>query len=204
MKKFFKIALTFFLSASIFFGCSYFYLYNSLKKTEKAAEKKQENIPYYETPVSCGLHFLLPAGKEILIFLDFEERIAYIIDINKNAVAEEGYAGYGFDYDFHVDYAVLSALIDRLGGIDLTVNNEPLRFTGVQVCDALCKNTSPEFPFETVFAVCERISQNGFSSDDFVFLIENSETTLTVPVCIYWQDYIKDMFADAVFVNWVN
>ena len=203
MKKFFKLALFFFLSASIFFGCSYFYLQKSLEKTQKPVEKSQENIPYYETPESCGLHFLLPAERELLIFLDFTEEMSYIIDIDKNNGGKYTYAGYSLDYDFSLDYSVLSEIFDRLGGLDLKSENETLRFTGVQVCDRLCTDSSKEFSYEVISAVCEKIAQNGFSNDDFVYLLENTDSTLTMPVCIYWQPYIEKMLANAVFVNWV-
>lgn len=201
MKKYFKTAMAFFLSAAMFFCCSYLYLNNSLKN-ERQADKKQQNIPYSETPENCGLHFLLPAGRELLFFLDFEQEISYIIDINKNTTYKNDYAGYSADYNFTLDYSVLSDIFDRLGGLDLVIENEELRFTGIQVCDLMCKNTGDDLSLKIVTAVCARLAENGFSGDDFVYLIENSDTDLKMPVCIYWEDRIKSIFSNAVFVNW--
>lgn len=203
MKKYLKLSLIIILSASVFFGCSYFYLYKSLEKNQKNVDNKQENVPYFETPENCGLHFLLPAGKELLFFLDFEKEIAYIINIDKPYNKAKEYLGYPLDYRFTLDYPVLSVVFDRLGGLELESEGEVLRLTGIQVCDALCRDTSGDFFRETVTAVCKRISQNGFSGEDFIFLIDNTETNLTVPACLYWQDYMSNMFTNAVFVNWV-
>ena len=203
VKNFLKSAFIFFLCASIFFGCSYFYLYKSLEKTKKVTGETEDKVPYYELPDNCGLRFFMPGEREIIISLDFTEEIAYIININKENGLKGSYAGYTVDYDFTLDYSVLSELFDRLGGLDLKNNGEELRFTGVQVCDRLCTNNSANFHFEVVCAVCERIAQSGFSADDFVYLLENSDTRLTVPVCIYWQPHLEKMFANAVFVNWV-
>ena len=203
MKKYLKTSFIIFLCGCIFFAGAYFYLNKNLESKNKAADTKKEDIPYSEVPENCGLHFLLPANREVLFFLDFEEKISYIINIYEKANYRSGYAGYSFDYTFTVDYSVLSALIDRIGGLDLISGEETLRFTGIQVCDCLCTNGSPEFYYEVTNSFCDRLAQNGFSGEDFVFLIENTETGLTVPVCLYWQEYIKDMFANAVFVNWV-
>lgn len=203
MKKYLKVGFVIFLGACVFFTASYFYLYGNLQSVEKAADTKKDDVPYSEIPENCGLHFLLPAGREVLFFLDFEKEISYIINIFENKGSEDNYAGYSFDYGFTVDYTVLSALIDRIGGLDLRCGDETLRLTGIEVCDALCKNSSPEFSFEVIVSFCDRIAQNGFSGEDFVYLIENTGTELTVPICLYWQDYVKDMFANAVFVNWV-
>ena len=201
MKKFLKTAFIVFLCGSLFFGGAYFYLYKSLENAQKPAGKTEENIPYYELPENCGLRFCLPGRKDMLIFLDFTEKIAYIITINKNISLKDGYAGYSADYDLTLDYPSLSELFDRLGGLDLESEGELLRFTGVQVCDGLCTDPSGEFRREVARAVCVKIGQNGFSSDDFAFLLSCSGTGLKMPVCIYWQPYLKEMFANAVFVN---
>ena len=39
----------------------------------------------------------------------------------------------------------------------------------------------------------EKISENGFSKDDFSYIIEYGNTDLTVPVCYDWEKYIKQM-----------
>lgn len=202
MKKYLKIALILFLSLTVFFGSSYLYLYKSLKSRQKPTDEKQEGVPYFETPENCGLLFYLPNENKVLFFLDFEQEMSYIINIYENDDIMGNYVGYPVDYRFEIDYHILSLLFDRLGGLDLGADGEARRFTGIQVCDIMCKNPPNEVLYEIVFQVCDRISQNGYNIDDFTFLIENSKTNLTVPVCFYWQDRIKKLFSNSVFVNW--
>lgn len=201
MKKYLKLAIIMFLSSCIFFGASYFYLYESLKNEEKAADIKQNNIPYSEISENRGLLFRIN-GKKVLFFLDFQQEISYIVNIDNNDDILDDYAGYPIDYKFDIDYYVLSSVVDRIGGLDLEIKNEILRYTGVQVCDIINTDYSPDIPLKIVSAVCKKISETGFSNDDFVFLIDNTNTALTVPECLYWQEYIKSVFANAVFVNW--
>lgn len=202
MKKYFKFAIILFLSGFLFFGASYFYLYSSLKSEQKAANIKEDNIPYAETPENRGLLFNLPGDKKVLIFLDFGQEISYIVNINNNNAILGDYAGYPIDYKFDLDYYVLSGIFDRLGGIDLEAQGELLRYTGVQVCDLINNGVSPDIPIKIVSSLCRKIYENGFSTDDFVFLIDNTNTALTVPECFYWQKYIKSLFSNSVFVNW--
>ena len=202
MKNYLKLAFILFLSASVFFGASYFYLYISLEKEQKAADSKQEKIPYLETPESKGLLFTTEDIKAVLFFLDFEGEVAYIINISNHSGIVDNYAGYRIDYSFGTDYYVLSSVFDRLGGLDLDIDGEYLRYTGVQVCDILAAEHSTDISLKIVTALCEKISENGFSTDDFIFLIENTTTNLTVPDCIYWQGMLKNIFSNAIFVNW--
>ena len=201
MKKYLKISIILFLSVTVFFGSSYLYLYQNLKGQQQPADEKQDDVPYFETPENCGLLFYLPNDHKVLIFLDFEQEISYIISINVDDVSDS-YVGYPIDYRFEIDYYLLSMLFDRLGGLDLSTDDELLRFTGIQVCDIICKNPTNQALYEIISQVCVRISQNGYTIDDFTFLIENSKTNLTVPVCFYWQDNINKLFSNAVFVNW--
>lgn len=202
MKKYLRLAIILFLSALIFFGSSYFYLYRSFENEKKAADIKEEKIPYGETPDNRGLLFNIGGDTSVLFFLDFNEEISYIIKIdNYNSTARD-YAGYPIDYKFDMDYYVLSSVFDRLGGLDLDIDGEVLRYTGIQICDILSAADVPDIPLKIITALCTRISENGFSSEDFIFLIENTGTSLTVPECMYWQRYMKSIFSNVIFVNW--
>lgn len=201
MKKYLRLAVILFVSVSVFFGASYLYLYNSLKSEQKAADVKEDKIPYDNTPENCGLLFVMPEDKKLLFFLDFRQEISYIINVENNGVSGD-FAGYPADYRFITDYYSLAAVIDRLGGIDMEIEGEVLRYTGIQVCDLVFKDCPSDIRFKAVSSLCERISENGFSNDDFAFLIENTKTNLKMPDCFYWQKYIKSIFSNSVFVNW--
>ena len=49
--------------------------------------------------------------------------------------------------------------------------------------------------------IFSKIAQNGFSKKDFLYVIENSETNLTVPDCYYWSDSIEAVCKTVVIVN---
>lgn len=201
MKKYLRLAIILFLSALTFFGSSYFYLYNSLENEKKTADIKEEKIPYSQTPENRGLLFNINEDKAVLFFLDFSKEISYIIRIDNHSNTVNDYAGYPIDYKFDMDYYVLSSVFDRLGGLDLDIDGEVLRYTGIQVCDIL-STAEPDIPIKVISALCAKISENGFSSDDFIFLIENTGTSLTVPECMYWQEFVKNIFSNVIFVNW--
>lgn len=198
LKKYFKTALILFLAMSVFFGISYLYLYKNMQYESKSAEKSEENIPYYDTPQNCGVVFLLENSVNILIYLDFEKEISYIIDMGGSVPKND--FGYTADYKIKLDYYTASSFIDRIGGIDIKTDGENLRYTGIQVCD--CVREDASFLPLVMKSVCEKISDVGISLEDLVFLIKNSDTDMTVPVCFYWPERLGSLFSNAIFVNW--
>ena len=159
MKKYLRLAIILFLSALTFFGSSYFYLYKSFENEKKAADVKEEKIPYGETPENRGLLFNIDKDTSVLFFLDFDEEISYIIRIDNYNSTAGAYAGYPIDYKFDMDYYVLSSVFDRLGGLDLDIDGEVLRYTGVQVCDVLSTADMPDITLKIITALCTRISE---------------------------------------------
>ena len=164
---------------TVFFVSSYLYLYQNLKTQQKPTDEKQESVPYFEAPENCGLLFSMPNENKVLFFLDFEQEISYIININKNDDIVDSYVGYPIEYRFEVDYQILSLVFDRLGGLDLSTAGELLRFTGIQVCDIICKNPPDGVLYEIVLQTCNRIAQSGYSIDDFTFLEDVAGNEIT-------------------------
>lgn len=202
MKKYFKLALVIFLCTSLFFVSSYFYLNYNLKNNQKTVDEKVEDVPYHKTPESCGLLIELPDDNNILFYLDFDRIILYIINIEENDEPTESYVGYPIDYRCKFDYYNLSLFFDRMGGIDLQTDDGVLRFSGIQVCDMISNGNSSEVSFDVINEICNKISKAGLTGEDFAFLISNCDTNLTMPVCLYWQEFMSQMFSGRVFVNW--
>lgn len=201
MKKFLKPALVVFLSGAIFFISSYLYLNSSLKSAEQQADKKAENIPFRQIPENCGLLTTLPNGKSMLFYLDFESEILYIINVYSHFENTNDYVGYPIDKKCNLDYYSLSLIIDRIGGIDIEGDGGFLRYGGIQVCDMISGDNSDELFYTLLDSFCEKIAQVGFFEDDFSYLISVCDTNLTMPICLYWSDYMSDMFSNVVFVN---
>ena len=95
----------------------------------------------------------------------------------------------------------MCGIIDRIGGIDLTFEEETLRYTGSQVIECLLKDNTNKVKRQIISQIFEKISKNDFSKDDFVYIIENSKTNLRLIDCIYWIGYLKDMSATVNFIE---
>lgn len=201
MRKFSKTAFIVIFCAALFAFSSYLYLSYSLKQSKKAADRKAEDVPYFNPPENCGVLLGLPSERSVLFFLDFEKEILYIIDVNTHFSESEAYVGYPVDFKCKADYYTLSLFLDRIGGVDFETEEGFCRLNGIQICDMIKTENSDEMRFNLVCAFCERVSQTGLTADDFVFLTDNCDTDLTMPVCLYWCDYMKGMFANPVFVN---
>ena len=202
MKRRFIVFMAALLSWSAFFLPSYFYLEKNLAGGQKTVEKPVYDEPYYEAPENRGLLFFPPDGGKILFYLDFTEKVSYIININSDNGEIVGFPDFSADYELHIDSAALSVLFDRLGGLDMNIAGETLRYTGEQLSDILKQGVSSEFRFDLVRAVCDKLAENGFTDSDFIFLVDNSGTSLDIPTCFGWRKHIRPLFSNAVFINW--
>lgn len=187
-----------FLSGIIFIGVGYSYLNRELKPTEN----KTESVPYYpEAPESAGVMFDI-CGDRTLCYMNFEDgSLNILFDTEETAVGDTLY-GYSVDYLIEGDYDLLSGIIDIAGGIEMENGEEVLRFTGVQVTDILSRTTDrEELRRKIIPKIIEKIRETGFQKADFLYIIENSNTNLTVPDCYYWSDYITDLCTNARIIN---
>jgi len=177
----------------IFIGSGYLYLSRELKP----AEKKEESVPYYQAlPDNAGL-LLDICGDRLLFYLNFEEKNIRIIFDSSETKAGDSLLGYPVNYVVNGDYNLLAGIIDCVGGVELHLGDETLRHTGVQVSDILSRTTHREDIIrEIIPSFFKKIQKNGFQKSDFLYIIENSDTNLTVPECYNWSDYIKELSSD--------
>lgn len=186
------------LSGIIFIGSGYLYLNRELETSEKPIE----SIPYYNPiPENKGIMFDI-YGDRTLIYMNFEEEtITAVFDYKNTTIGEKLY-GYSVDYLVEGDYDLLAGIINMAEGITLNISGENLRYTGVQVIDLLSRTDDnrdlKKIIIEQIFA---KLKTTGFSREDFLFLIENSKTTLTVPDCYHWSDYIVDLCKNFKILN---
>jgi hypothetical protein len=199
IKSFLTIIAIAFLSFSVFLGIGYFYLENNLKQ-----EVKQEtpSVPYYsEEPENVGIVVEISGWKNFF-YLDFyNKRLSIVFGVDLSDVDTQ-ILGYSIDHYIEADYSLLEGIIDIVGGIEVETDGEILRFTGVQITDMLSTTESrEESEKEIILKIVEKISKNGFHKEDFLYIIENSDTTLTVPICYFWSDYMKDICESVNLVN---
>lgn len=201
MKGIIKKILVIFVCGLAVFGASYAYLDYSFKQNAAAIEKKEYTVPYERTPQSRGIAFVFADGSALLAYLDFENTSIRLLDIEKFNDDTKIYSGYAVDYTAEMGYDLIEGIVDRVGGVNLTLDGETLRYTGVQVIDLISHGCDQHLKRQIIIGIFTQISKNTFSKDDFVYIIENSKTDLPMIECIYWVDYIKEMCNRVSYVN---
>ena len=196
-----KTAFVVFFCFLLFFGGSWAYLEMTLKSNESSVDTKDYTVPYDSAPDNCGLLLEAPLESRWLIFLDFEKERIMILEASALKSDSTEYLGYSVDYRIDADYELIAEIIDRVGGLELNINGTLLRYTGVQVCDLLCVNCSKDTKKQIFSTFFEKVSKNGFSKNDFAYVIDNSDTTLTMPICFDWPQRVSQMCRNISFVN---
>lgn len=186
-------------------GCSAFYIiggYLYLDSETKPAEQSTPSVPYYsEAPENVGIMFELGLQKTYC-FLDFYYKKLNVIYDAESFVGEDSIMGYPIDYKIKLDSDVYAEIIDFVGGIELENEEEILRYTGVQIVDMMTYSADyKKREREIIRKIIDKIGKNGFGRQDFLYIIENSETDITVPVCYYWSDYFKEICSSVNEVN---
>lgn len=186
------------LCGIIFIGSGYLYLNRELETSEIPTEP----VPYYNPiPENKGIMFDFH-GERILAFMNFEESsLNMVFDYYNTPVGEKLY-GYSVDFLVEGDYDLLAGIVNIAEGITLNLSGEDLRYTGVQVVGVLRQNSNDiDLKIRIIEQILKNLKTTGFTRSDFLFLIENSETTLTIPDCYYWSDYIKDLCKNFKVIN---
>lgn len=201
LKRIFKIALITFLSGAIFFGVAYAYLDYNLNEAVEDTDQKDYTVPYVRTPENCGIALVFPENSATLVYLDFEGECIRLLDIENFDPTRPEYYGYTADYTVQIGYELIEGVVDRVGGIELEYQGQKSRYTGVQVIDIIAYDSGQDIKRQIILQIFNKISKNSFSKDDFVYIIENSESNLSFVDCIDWIDYIKDMSGRVNFIN---
>ena len=131
---------------------------------------------------------------KILLNLNFKEEIINIIFLETEA---ENY-GYTVDYDVICNYEMVGYLVDVAGGIEL----DGLRYTGVQITEMLEYKPQEISSKKTITAkILQGISAVGFTKENLLYIIENSETNLEFIRCFDWVNWIPKLCRFPRFVN---
>ena len=201
LKKIIKTVLSSIICVLVFLGVSFGYLkYNFGIKTAQI-NQKADYVPYQKNPSNCGITFIFPKGYAYLFYLDFKNLCINVVAIPDFDEKLQSYNGYTNDFQMYVDSGFVEGIIDHIGGIDLTNKDQTLRYTGSQVIDYLENDTTMNTRQEVISQIFKKFSKNDFSKDDFVYIIENSESNLDFIDGIYWIDYLKDMSQNVNFEN---
>lgn len=196
MRFFFKVTAISLLAGVVFFAVGYSYLTVSQKKP--VTDNSVPSVPYYSSPENAGI-MLRIASMKTVFYLDFEEES--VTAIFADTISPQDNKIYGYDIDFTVsdDMELLIFLVDKFGGIDIEFEEETLNYTGVQVVELL--NSNPEYRRTVTQKIIEKIAEYGLCPEDFLYIIENSETNLTLPDCYLWSKHIAKICNNVRYVN---
>lgn len=200
-KKLLRIPFIIFVCIAIFSLSAYAYLEYALNRQTAKADRKEYTVPYSSKPENAGIAFTLPDGSAVLTYLDFENLCIKILNLNDYDSENSLYYGYSVDYTVKMSYELIGGIIDRIGGINLEIGGETLRYTGVQTVELIAESTDKNVKFLIIKQIFEQISKNNFSKDDFIYIIENSKSDLSLIDCIYWLEYFAEMSEKITFVN---
>ena len=192
--KFFAFCV---ICCSLFVGSGYFYLRQNFKE----AENKVSSVPYsFSAPENKGI-MLDICDSLTFLYLDFSDERLKVIIPNEEEYGEEIY-GYTIDFTVKTDYRFVSYIIDCADGIELNLEGETLRYTGVQISDILSRTVdTSELKREIITALLEKIGECGLDSEFFDFLVESTDTDITVPDCYYWGKYISKLCKNGGIIN---
>ena len=189
MKTFFKRALIWVMCFAVFSGIAYIYI-----RSDKIynANKNESSVPYSSIPQSAAILLKLPQNN-ILFELDFANTLLNVTVNYEGECPTEGYT-------VTADESLIAGIIDRIGGIEFSDGKEVLRHTGIQVIQMIYSSfgSSEELKLTVLKAFIEKVSQTGLTRKDFIYIIENSETDLTVPDCFYWSEHMDKLCENAV------
>lgn len=197
VKSIYKALFLCFSFAVCFFLVGYLYLNSHISNP---TDNEVSKVPYYSSvPSSAGIMFEI-ADNNIFIELDFEGEAVSVIF----AESEFSYYIYGYKIDYTIkgERSLFAGIIDNIGGIDLKFGEELLNCTGNQVLDYLMLGDNNREKLTNVLTkMFEKISQNGITREDLVYIIKNSSTNLSIPRCYNWCDYLKETCKYVRFVN---
>lgn len=187
IKKFLKSVIFTVTSCLFFVAIGYFYLQENFTQTDT----ETQSVPYYQQ-ISDNVGILFKINDDFtFLYLDFEREVL-TVSISPDVDEEEVY-GYSVDYKLESDLDLVREIVDYVGGLELTVDDETLRYTGFQVVEILSTSKTQDLKRAIVNEIISKIAQNGVGTDFFVSLIENSKTDLSVWDCYYWKDGLKKL-----------
>lgn len=193
------------LAFLLIFGIAVFtggYLYFNSLLNKKVASVPQESIPYYEQKPDNTTLLLEICTTQILLNLDFEQEILNILYPEDSVTIGDVVFGYEVNHIIKADYSLAEYFTDAVQGIELTVDGQTLRYTGVQIYELLnFSYVSDELGREILAAIISGIGQNSITDEELLYVVKNYETDLKFSDCFMWTDYLQKLCRFPRFVN---
>ncbi len=154
-------------------------------------------IDYYNTEPAVIL-CLFDDGSGLLLNLDFSGASLNAVFYSNHA-EEQAYAGrLGINYEIKMGREFLCVFCDRIGGIEIAEGGATRRYLSGGLRQKLKEHNGFEDKIQIIEAFLTKIAKIGLTSDDFKFIIRESENNLSYPVCYDWIPHISQLFENRV------
>lgn len=189
------------LCAALFFVMAYTYLSFNLNNRSSNADQKQSEVPYKIYPESKGIAWVIQNTSAIITYLDFKNDCIVLMDVPQFDQTQKQYNGYYIDYTVWGNYALVEGMVDQVGGLNLSYGGQSARYTGNQVVELISNGCDSELKQQMFSELFKQIAKSNFSKSNFVYIMENCKTNLSIVDCITWIDYVPSMSKNIVFVS---
>lgn len=177
----------------------------SLTASNKPVSQTPQKVPYYSSsaPSEYGALICFREGGSIFLEFNYDSEKTFVLLLGNSATGDEVTSrGYDLDVILEADYSFLAELIDRFGGILLNTESDGLlNFTGVQITELLSKSSDMEFRRRVAERLLGQIYKEGFTLDDIMFLLENTQSPLSYPSAYFLNETISAATKQTVFIN---
>ena len=162
-----------------------------MSKANLQTQEKEENIPYYTSQEALGVLIKLD-NKEIFANLDFANNTTSLIFENSAFLALKN--EFNIDYYLTISFETLEEMIDSLGGIELSLNNENLSYTGNQITALLKERQDGELLVQISEEICRKIAESTINETVIQNLLANSEGTFLLKDYYLYSDSLNKVF----------
>ena len=168
-----------------------------LAPPETQAQENISGIYYSEDVLPETLLFCFADGSGVLLHLDFPALLTGAYVFEENCEENASLLPYQITYKFYADEDFLPLLADRLGGVEAEdEKGEKKTYFSAAVREFFQKKPDEENRKKLAVAFFEKFSKTGLSSEDFMFIIEETKTNLVYSVCYDWLPLVKVMFSN--------
>lgn len=195
MKKRFLAGLVSFLCASVvLLGLGYAYAgaKQGITKYKDVKNTKKDVVYTPAPPEDMGISIEMPEGERIIFLLDFADKEIRVKSFESEDAFQKDESGISVKYSTDISYELFGDIVDRVGGANFSENGKTVRLTGAMVAERMENRKTDKKAL--LRAVLTGISTNGIGKDDFIYLLENCESTnLSLLDMLCYSDYITEM-----------
>lgn len=181
-----SVLLAVIISSATFLLCGILLLPAEIQSDPTPAGDTVSGINYYSDTKNATLLCLYEDGSGALVHLDFDASKTIMFIYNDHAEGQALMSGYDINYTVNLTSDFLCRFCDRIGGISLGEGDAKRRYLSAGLRQKLGEKADYDEREKIATAFFEKIAKIGLSSDDFMFIIEETENNLAYPVCYGW------------------